>query len=116
MGDIPVELGALAVCVGSHSSESFRPLRESYGRTDVDRDGTPGWFTSDPLDVTAKFGGRWCTADFGAGDVMVFGMYTMHASTTNTTHRYRLSCDVRFQPQSDPLDPRWSISGKTHNA
>ncbi len=114
MGDVPVDQGALAVCVGSHHLDGFRPLRESYGRTDVDRDGTDGWFTSDPTEVTQKFGGRWCTADFRAGDVMIFGMYTLHASTTNTTDRYRLSCDVRFQPASDPMDPRWTKTGQGH--
>ena len=34
-------------------------------------------------------------------------MYTMHASTTNTTDRWRLSADVRFQPASEPVDERW---------
>ena len=115
MGDIPVELGTLAVCVGSHRLDSFAPLRNTYGRGDVDRDGIDGWFTSDPLEVTQKFGGQWRTADFSAGDVMIFGMYTLHASTTNITHRYRLSCDVRYQPASHPMDARWTKTGKGHN-
>lgn len=115
LGELPVELGTLAVCVGSHRLDSFAPLRDTYGRGDVDRDGIDGWFSSDPLEVTRKFGGHWRTADFAAGDVMIFGMYTLHASTTNTTHRYRLSCDVRYQPSSHPMDPRWTKTGKGHN-
>ena len=32
-----------------------------------------GWFTHDPLEIS-QFGGQWKTADFKAGDVMIFGM------------------------------------------
>ena len=41
-------------------------------------------------------------------------MHTMHASTTNLTNRYRLSCDVRFQPANDPVDQRWSAEAVGH--
>ncbi len=105
--DLPVEKGTLAMCVGSHHDPGFEKLRQTYGRMDVDRDHVQGWFTEDPLEITQKFGGRWQTTRFQAGDVMIFGMYTMHASTTNVTNRYRISADVRFQPASDPIDPRW---------
>ncbi|MCC6683057.1 MAG: phytanoyl-CoA dioxygenase family protein [Phycisphaeraceae bacterium] len=105
--DLPVEKGTLAMCVGSHVDPGFEKLRQTYGRMDVDRDRVQGWFSEDPLEITDKFGGRWQTTSFQAGDVMIFGMYTMHASTTNVTDRYRLSADVRFQPASDPVDPRW---------
>jgi hypothetical protein len=43
-------------------------------------------------------------------------MHTMHASTTNLTNRFRLSCDVRYQPASDSVDSRWggdAITGHT---
>ena len=33
-----------------------------------------GWFTTDPFEITSKFGGQWLTADFLAGDVLIFGM------------------------------------------
>lgn len=106
-GDIPIEQGVLAMCVGSHNLPSFARIRDTYGRMDVDRDGIEGWFTKDPMEIVEKFGGQWRTAPFFAGDVIVFGMHTMHASTTNCTNRFRLSCDVRFQPASQPADPRW---------
>ena len=41
------------------------------------------------------------------GDALLFGMYTMHGSLTNTTNRYRLSCDTRYQLASEPADERW---------
>ena len=106
-GDIQVEQGTLAMCVGSNHLDSFARIRETYGRMDVDRDGIEGWFSKDPMEIVEKFGGRWLTANFYAGDVMIFGMHTMHASTTNLTNRFRLSCDIRFQPASEPADPRW---------
>lgn len=106
-GDIPIELGTLAMCVGSHRDPGFERVRNTYGRMDVDRDRIEGWFCNDPREIAQKFGGRWATTSYEAGDVITFGMYTMHASTTNTTNRFRLSCDVRFQPANDPVDERW---------
>ena len=106
-GDIDPEQGTLAICVGSHAAPGFARLRETYGRMDVDRDRIAGWFSDDPMEIVEKFGGRWATARFRMGDVLIFGMYTMHASTTNQTTRYRLSADVRFQPADDPVDRRW---------
>jgi len=107
LGDIPIEHGTLAICEGSHRSEGFAKLRETYGRMDVDRDNVEGWFSDDPQEILDKFGGRWLTTNFKPGDVLTFGLYTLHASTTNTTNRFRLSCDVRFQPKSEPADERW---------
>lgn len=113
-GDIPVEQGTLAICAGSNHLESFAKLRSTYGQMDVDRDGVEGWFTKEPLEITERFGGQWQTSHFNAGDMICFGMHTMHASTTNLTNRFRLSCDVRYQPASDPMDERWREKGVGH--
>lgn len=107
LGDLPIEHGTLAICAGSHRLKSFQKLRDTYGNMDVDRDLIQGWFSDDPLDITSRFGGEWQTTEFHMGDVLVFGMYTLHGSTTNITNRFRLSCDVRFQPAADPVDQRW---------
>ncbi len=117
LGDIPVEQGTLAICEGSHNGEGFAKLRETYGKMDVDRDHVEGWFSENPREITEKFGGSWKTTNFRAGDILTFGLYTMHASTTNTTNRFRLSCDVRFQPADEPTDERWvGSSPKGHYA
>ncbi len=108
LGDIPIEQGTLCVCPRSNHSNGFARIRDTYGRMDVDRDRTEGWFTRDPREITQKFGGFWQTGDVQAGDIITFGMHLMHASTTNVTDKWRLSCDVRFQPAADPMDPRWS--------
>jgi hypothetical protein len=104
IGDVPLELGPLAILVGSHR---FERIRETYGKMDVDRDHVAGWFSSDPIDMVDRYGGRWGTAEFQAGDVLVFGMYTMHGSLDNRSDRYRISCDTRYQPADEPVDERW---------
>lgn len=113
MGRITPQLGSLAICEGSHRSEGFARLRETYGRFDVDRDSIKGdqnigWFSHDPQEITERFGGQWKTTIFEPGDILTFGMWTLHASTTNTTGQFRISADVRFQPASEPMDPRWA--------
>ncbi len=106
-GDVPPELGPIALCLGSDRDGAYEPIRESYGRSDADRDRYGGWLTLDPLEISERFGGRWSTTSFGAGDVLVFGMQMLHASLVNATDEYRLSCDARFQPARDPADARW---------
>lgn len=108
LGDIPVEQGTLAVVPATHRLPEFEKLRNTYGRMDVDRDRIEGWFTRKPREVTEGFGGCWHTTDIKAGDIITFGMHLMHASTTNLTNKWRLSCDVRFQPIAEPIDPRWA--------
>ncbi|MEF3305479.1 phytanoyl-CoA dioxygenase family protein [Paenibacillus sp. GYB003] len=103
-GDTPVELGTLAVLLGSHRLDK---LKATYGEMDVDRDRMDGWFSRDPGELIDKFGGRWATTDFRAGDAIFFGMYLLHSSTENTTNRFRISCDTRYQLASEPADERW---------
>ncbi|WP_136608606.1 phytanoyl-CoA dioxygenase family protein [Paenibacillus dokdonensis] len=104
-GDIPLELGTLAICLGS---QHYNRIKQTYGEMDVDRDNVAtGWFSEDPVEIVETFGGRWATTSFEAGDVIIFGMYMMHASLNNTTHRYRISSDTRYQLASEPVDERW---------
>jgi hypothetical protein len=66
-----------------------------------------GKYADDALDLPQKLGGRWLTADYRAGDLLLFGMFTMHASSDNHGRGYRLSTDTRYQLASDPVDERW---------
>lgn len=106
-GDVTLDMGSLALCVGSHNLPSFQKVRDTYGKMDVDRDRVGGWFENDPTKVVDTFGGKWQTTEFQAGDVLIFGMFTMHGSLANVSGRYRLSCDTRFQPADEPVDDRW---------
>lgn len=107
IGDTPAPMGGLAILEGSHALPSMAHLRETYGRMDVDRDQIQGWFSTDPEELIAMSGSRWLTADYRAGDVLCFGMHTMHMSTTQDTDHTRVTCDVRWQPASEPCDERW---------
>src|SRR5579871_5488055 len=94
LGDIPYEMGPLAILVGSHR---FEQVKTTYGQMDVDRDHVEGWFENDPVAMVDKFGGQWRTTEFAMGDALIFGMFTMHGSLNNVSNRYRLSCDTRYQ-------------------
>ncbi|MFN0197532.1 MAG: hypothetical protein ACKVT0_12375, partial [Planctomycetaceae bacterium] len=52
---------------------------------------------------------RLLTAHFQPGDIIVFSMTMLHGSLDNHSAigRTRLSCDVRWQPASEPADPRY---------
>jgi hypothetical protein len=120
-GDISFELGGLMVLEGSHKRMD---LLENYVYRDVDtycenkpeqkkRAEDGGWtFTGtlshNPPAVRSKFGGRWLTTEFEAGDFLTFGMFLVHASLDNRSeNRLRISSDSRYQRASEPIDERW---------
>jgi hypothetical protein len=122
IGDIPRELGGLMILEGSHR---HREKLQNYLSRDVDEyctsrpdaeaiaSGQKNWqdwdgrLSSDPVSLREKLGGRWLTTDFRMGDVLVFGMATVHASLDNHSNRFRLSSDSRYQLASEPVDERW---------
>ena len=104
LGDISLEQGPLAVLDGSHR---FDRVKETYGKMDVDRHQFAGSFSNDPIEIVDKHGGIWKTSEFSAGDVLIFGMFTMHASLRNESNTFRLSSDTRYQLASEPVDERW---------
>lgn len=112
-GDIAPEQGTLAILVGSHRLPAWERVHATYGRMDVDRDHVDGWFSNDPRHLAATYGGQWATTTFSVGDVLIFGMRTIHASTTNTTPRFRLTSDTRYQLAAEPVDERWMSKAGT---
>jgi ectoine hydroxylase-related dioxygenase (phytanoyl-CoA dioxygenase family) len=111
IGDVPRIEGSLLILENSHRVEE---LRSTYGTFDVDREteNSPyhgGWFSKSPVEVRERFGGRWLTTDFQAGDMLVFTMFTMHCSLDNRSpeNRIRLTSDSRYQLASEPADERW---------
>lgn len=108
LGDVTVADGPLAVIEGSHR---FEDLIASYCGHDVDRDPSrPGHVTESALTFLKERNARLLTADFRAGDLCVFGMFTLHGSVDNASPegRVRLSVDVRWQVADQPMDERWS--------
>ena len=59
------------------------------------------------FEMVDKFGGQWRTSEFKMGDVLIFGMYTMHASLNNMSPKFRISADTRYQRADEPVDERW---------
>jgi ectoine hydroxylase-related dioxygenase (phytanoyl-CoA dioxygenase family) len=107
LGDVPVSDGPLVVVEGSHR---MRDLIEPMIGHDISADpGRRAAFGSDAIDFAASRGTRLLTADFAVGDAIVFGMYVAHGSLDNRSpiDRVRLSCDVRWQPASLPVDARY---------
>ncbi len=119
LGDISFELGGLMVLERSHLLER---VKNSYGRKDVDaycenRPDAPqyasgekwwnGWLGNNPARLRERLGGRWLTAEFRAGDLLTFSVFTIHASLDNHSDRIRLSSDTRYQLASEPADERW---------
>jgi hypothetical protein len=119
LGDVSLEMGGLIILENSHRLER---IKNDYGRKDVDSycsnrktaqlyaSGEKWWngaLSKNPVSLRKKYGGRWLTADFKAGDVLIFGMFTIHASLDNHSQQIRLSSDSRYQLASEPVDERW---------
>lgn len=107
LGDIDVVEGPLAVVENSHR---FEDLIEVVRKVDYDSSDTPKvQVLEDTVEFVRQRGSRLLTADFQAGDLVIFGMTTMHGTLDNhsPTGRVRLSVDVRYQPASDRFDQRY---------
>ena len=134
--DVPYEMGGLMVLEGSHKNESLkqgygqtdvdafcendgptaRQIVESaqeQGRelTREEREqirwNSSGAYSHDAIAVREELQGRWLTAEYQMGDLLVFCMYLLHASSDNQTDRIRLSSDTRYQRSHEPIDARW---------
>ena len=120
-GDISFQLGGLMVLEGSHKRMD---LLENYVYRDVDTfcENKPkeaeaakagkwafsGTLSHNPPVVRNKFGGRWLTTEFQAGDFITFGMFLVHASLDNRSeNQLRISSDARYQRATEPIDERW---------
>jgi len=123
LGDIPREMGGLMILENSHRLEE---IKANYGQSDVDiyctnepdlhesetgrrrwQGSGTGTYATDAIALREELNSRWLTTDYELGDLLVFSMYTMHASMDNLTNRLRLSTDTRYQLASEPVDERW---------
>ena len=77
----------------------------------VGSDGTrSGWLTEDPgtLGLTADKPLMWVTDDFAMGDIVVFGLDTLHMTANNQSDEWRISVETRWQPLQDPYPPYYA--------
>lgn len=107
LGDVALEQGPLMVLENSHSFEDLiAPIRS----IDYDSKAAPRVAArDDAVSLVQKRGTRLLTTHFHPGDAVVFGMTLMHGSLDHHSAQapVRVSCDIRFQPESDPTDPRY---------
>ena len=107
IGDIPTTEGPLFILENSHRFDDLiQPIR------DIDynsKESPQVQMMDDAVEFARSRGSRLLTANFEPGDVILFGMTTMHGSFDNCSpiNRTRLSVDVRWQPASEPIDDRY---------
>ncbi|MEE3232730.1 MAG: phytanoyl-CoA dioxygenase family protein [Candidatus Latescibacterota bacterium] len=134
-GDIPFEMGGLMILEGSHchaalvngygqtdvdaycvnegDASTTIEAAQSDDRelTDQERSrikwNSTGAYSNDAIETQREWGGRWLTSEYEMGDVLIFCMHIMHASSDNQTDRIRLSSDSRYQLAEESIDERW---------
>ena len=107
LGDVPLDQGPLFIIENSHT---FIDIVESHKGFDISVDKErKAAFSTHPETFAREHNTHILTQDFGAGDVVVFGMFLLHGSLDNVSaeNRVRLSCDVRYQAASAELDERY---------
>lgn len=119
VSDIPLDVGGLMILEKSHRHER---INNNYGQRDVDqfcankessvrgerkRVTSHGWLSKNPVKLRENLGGRWLTAQYRAGDLLVFTVKTIHASIENASSQIRLSSDSRYQRKGEAVDERW---------
>ncbi|MDA0577159.1 MAG: phytanoyl-CoA dioxygenase family protein [Verrucomicrobia bacterium] len=121
LSDVPLAIGGLMILKNSHCQAA---RLAAYLSRDVDTYCTNGplaqeiesgarlyeWdgtLSQDPVALRNELGGRWLTAEsYGAGDILIFSMRTIHASLDNQSDTIRLSSDSRYQLAAEPINPR----------
>ena len=135
LGDMPYGMGGLIVLENSHMQKQLKETYgqtdvdlycENEGEAaeivararaenrnlkpeerELIRWNSTGNYPGDAIDARSELGGRWLSAEYRMGDLLVLSMYTMHASLDNHTDAIRISSDSRYQRADEPADERW---------
>ena len=128
-GDISLEMGGLMILEGSMNDEvqtriknylsrdvdeycQNRPLPEHVDlNSTIDNKVWNGWLAANPVTLRNNLGGRWLTAEYRAGDALIFSCELVHASLDNQSTAFRLSSDCRYQRADQPIDERFVGDG-----
>ena len=105
--EISLDKGPLFIIEGSHKLEE---IKNKYKNFDVDlHKDLKATIETHPVKFAKERNTRILTSEFKPGDALIFGMYTVHGTFENhaTDKKIRLTCDIRFQPQNEPKDPRY---------
>ena len=105
--DITFDKGPLYIIKDSHR---FEDIRKRFVDFDVDNHkAKKATIDTHPIMFAEERNSKILTAEFKPGDVLIFGMYTVHGTFDNhaKNNKIRLTCDLRFQPKNEPKDPRY---------
>jgi hypothetical protein len=89
LGEYEINHGTLAVCAKTHLLPGYNP--ESWNNNDSKQELPPEYYN-------IQHSAAWFSADFNPGDLVIFDIRLIHASTRNNTHKFRISIDTRWQP------------------
>ena len=107
LGETPLEMGPIFLLENSHKNEK---IIEDLKNFDVakDKKRKASW-DQNPIDIAEMLSCKILTQNMSVGDIVVFNMNILHGSFDNINYegQTRLTCDVRYQPFSDPRDPRY---------
>lgn len=112
LSDLEFAQGALYVVEGSHRWQDHIDNMKGFdlARANGARQAT----LSDDIAAFAQaHATRLLTAKINAGDIVLFGMNLIHGAFDHRAPDLpvRVSCDVRWQPKSEPFDPRYMAPG-----
>jgi ectoine hydroxylase-related dioxygenase (phytanoyl-CoA dioxygenase family) len=93
LGDCSREIGGLSILRGSHRN-GYLPVQMTGGAGGLEAQLCEG--ETD-----------WLEIDYRCGDVLIFPCFTVHrALRAISTDRIRLSLDVRYQPDDEPIEAK----------
>lgn len=93
LGDCPQALGGLSILRGSHRN-GYLPVQMTGGAGGLEAQ-------------LCQHETDWLVTDYRCGDVLIFPCFTVHRALRATlTDRIRLSLDVRYQPDDEPIEAK----------
>ncbi|SPO06772.1 uncharacterized protein DNG_09466 [Cephalotrichum gorgonifer] len=121
IGDVKLEGGGLIYLeegykIGERMEKEFNKKARADGMSEDEvRNAfnanmlSSGVLSEEPREFANTHGKKWLVAAYEAGDVVLHGAHTIHASTVNHDPEgcIRLATDLRFVDSSKPWDTRW---------
>ena len=108
LSDLSADQGSLYVVEGAHRWADHVAAMRGF---DLERaaGARRATLADDIVQFAEAHNTRLLTTRFGAGDILLFSMYSIHGAFDNRAPEkpVRVSCDVRWQPASEPFDPRY---------
>ena len=105
--NITLDKGPLFIVQDSHK---FKDIKKRFVDFDVAiHKNRKASINVHPIQFAQERDVKLLTAEFNPGDALIFGMYTVHGTFQHHAqdNKIRLTCDIRFQPKSEPKDPRY---------